>query len=428
MSSDDRQRAKARAEARPHIPAPEPGLTPAELIARAVALRPRLRAEQDQSEARGCHSPELQQEFVKAGFYRALNPRRFGGYEFDYPSFYKAMVEISRGDPGVGWCLTLGATHGAFIASHWPEEAQVELFGSDGAIVVPHRAAGPAGTCRRVDGGYKVAGTWNYCSGIPYATHFIGNVMVSDSDDPPEQVVFIVPRKAITVLDDWGGDATLGMRASGSNSVAISETYVPARHVIPAGAALWSATDISNGTYGTRLHGNPMYLARMMGPYHASLVATVVGAARAALDELEDIARVRTTRFPPGLPWYQHVDVQRPFGQALMMTDTAEAILMKACETYMDYCRRWAAGGYDFPVTDSLRLWGTLINAGALACDAVDLLFRAASSAAAKKGQRIERYYRDCAMYRSHMSSQFPNLASGLARLHFGMPMGMYGI
>ena len=71
----------------------------------------------------------------------------------------------------------------------------------------------------------------------------------------------------------------------------------------------------------------------MMGPYHASLVATVVGAARAALDELEEIAKARTTRFPPGLPWYQHVDVQRPFGQALMLTDTAEAILMKACET-----------------------------------------------------------------------------------------------
>ena len=97
MSSDDGRRAKAREDGPRHLPAPEPGLTPKELIARAVALRERLRAEQDQSEARGCHSPELQEEFVKAGFYRALNPKRFGGYEFDYPTFYKAMVEISRG-------------------------------------------------------------------------------------------------------------------------------------------------------------------------------------------------------------------------------------------------------------------------------------------------------------------------------------------
>jgi 3-hydroxy-9,10-secoandrosta-1,3,5(10)-triene-9,17-dione monooxygenase len=95
---------------------------------------------------------------------------------------------------------------------------------------------------------------------------------------------------------------------------------------------------------------------------------------------------------------------------------------------YVDYCRRWAQEGRPFPVTDSLRLWGMLLNAGGLACDAVDLLFRAASSAAAKKGQRIERYYRDAAMYRSHISSQFPNLATGLGRLQFGLPMGMYGI
>jgi 3-hydroxy-9,10-secoandrosta-1,3,5(10)-triene-9,17-dione monooxygenase len=423
MSSDAGRRT------RPHggesLAVPEPGLTPAELVARAAAFRERLRAEQDQSEARGCHSPELQDAFVKAQFYRALQPKRFGGYEFDYPTFYKAMIEIARGDPAVAWCLILGATHGAQVSSHWPEQAQIELFGSDGHFIAPHRAAGPAGTCRRVDGGYTVEGVWNYASGIPYSTHFIGNVIVEGTT---EQVVFIVPRTSYEILDDWGGEATLGMRASGSNSVRIGGAFVPAHWVVPMGRGLWSADEVPEGTYGTRLHGNPMYLGRMMGPYHASLVTTAVGAARAALDELEAIARARTTRFPPIVPWYQSVDIQRPFGQATMLADTAEAILIQACEMYMGYCRRWAADGMPFTAEDSLRLWGMLINAGALACDAVDLVFRAASSAAAKKGQRIERYWRDCAMYRSHSSAQFANFASGLARLHFGLPMGMFGI
>ena len=49
---------------------PEPNLTPDELIQRAVALRPRLRAEQDETERRGVHSEALHQEFRKAGFYR----------------------------------------------------------------------------------------------------------------------------------------------------------------------------------------------------------------------------------------------------------------------------------------------------------------------------------------------------------------------
>ena len=425
MSSGVRQRTRPLETAGGGIAAPEPGLAPKELIARAAALRERVRAEQDASEARGYHSRELQEAFVAAGFYRALQPRRFGGYEFDYPTFYKAMVEISRGDPAVGWCVILGATHGAQIASHWPEQAQAELFGSQGHFIAPHRAHGPAGKCRRVDGGYRVEGVWNYASGIAYATHFIGNVMVEGTS---EQIVFIVPRGSYEILGDWGGDATLGMRASGSNSVRIAGAFVPAHWVVPMGRGLWSADDVPDGTHGTRLHGNPMYLGRMMGPYHASLVTTVVGAARAALDELESIARARTTRFPPIVPWYQDVNIQRPFGQALMLADTAEAVLIQACEMHMGYCRRWAADGTPFSTEDSLRLWGMLINAGGLACDAVDIVFRAASSTAAKKGQHIERYWRDCAMYRSHSSAQAANFASGIARVHLGLPMGMFGI
>jgi 3-hydroxy-9,10-secoandrosta-1,3,5(10)-triene-9,17-dione monooxygenase len=276
-----------------------------------------------------------------------------------------------------------------------------------------------------VDGGYHVEGVWNYASGVPYSTHFIGNVMV---DGTGEQVVFIVPRDSYEILGDWGGDATLGMRASGSNGVRIAGAFVPAHWVVPMGRGLWSADDVPEGTYGTRLHGNPMYLGRMMGPYHASLVTTVVGAARAALDELEAIARARKTRFPPVVHWYQDVNVQRPFGQALLLTDTAEATLIKVCEMYMDYCRRWAADGTPFSTEDSLRLWGMLITAGGMACDAVELVFRAASSAAAKKGQRIERYWRDSAMYRGHSSAQSATFAAGVARVHFGLPMGMYGV
>ena len=75
-----------------------------------------------------------------------------------------------------------------------------------------------------------------------------------------------------------------------------------------------------------------------------------------------------------------------------------------------------------------MRLWGMRQNAGWLACDAVELIFRAASSSASKKGQRIERYFRDVAMYRSHISAQLPTFAGGLARLHFGQPMVMFGI
>lgn len=414
------------------LPQPEPGLDAATLVARARDMRTMLRDRKGEADERGCHSQEVQDAFVKAGFYRILQPRMFGGYELDYKSYYRVMVEISRGHPGVGWSVTLGASHSAIVAAFWPLEAQKELFGRDGHFIAPHRAVPVKASCKPVEGGYEIEGLWAWSSGIPYATHFIGNVNVEEEGGqdgkPPRQLAFIVPRDRIEMLDDWGGDATLGMRASGSNSVRLKPTFVPTRFAVPAGPGLWSAEELPNGTEGTRVHGNPMYLCRMMGPYHASLVAPVIGAARAALDEFEAIARRRNVRWPPFCSWTESADVQRPFGQALMLTDSAESMMLHGLELYMDYCRRWAREGTHFSVEDSLRLWGIIMQAGHSACEAVDLLFAAASSSASRKGERMERYYRDCAMYRGHTSSQVANIASGLARVHFGQPMGMFGI
>jgi 3-hydroxy-9,10-secoandrosta-1,3,5(10)-triene-9,17-dione monooxygenase len=94
----------------------------------------------------------------------------------------------------------------------------------------------------------------------------------------------------------------------------------------------------------------------------------------------------------------------------------------------MAYCRRWAEAGTPITVEENLRLWGMLQNAGRLGCEAVDIVFNAASSAAAKRGQRIQQYWRDVAMYRSHISSQILNFAAPIGRAHLGLPIGFFGL
>ncbi len=413
---------------RPAIAPPEPGLTPAELIARAQALRETLRAEQDESDARGTYSPAMHETFLAAGFYRITQPRLFGGYEFDLATYYRVMLEISRGHPGVGWCLALASSHAFEVASHWPEQAQYELFGNDGHFIAPHRAP-PMGTLTPVDGGYLVDGTWDYCSGIPYATHCIVGATIKREGAPPEVGHAVVPRAACTVLDDWGGDKVLGMRASGSNSVRIENAFVPAHHVGTLSPGLAATPEsMADGTPGTRLHGNPMYLGRLAGPFHATLVVPIIGAARAALDEYEAAITTRKTQSMPQMSRFQHFDFQRPFGHALTLTDAAEALMLKGCEMYADYCARWAADGTPITTEENMRLWGMIQHAGSMACEAVELLFHSAGSAPARKGHRLQRYFNDVAMYRGHSSAQQLNFASGLARLHFGLPWGMYGL
>ena len=399
------------------VPVPEPDLTPEAVIGRARALIPAIRDQQDEAERLGHHLPDLDRRFAEAGFYRILQPRRFGGYEFGLPVFWRVMLAVSAGDPGTGWGLTLGAHHALVVGAWFSAAGQRDIFAPAGDFRCPHRPP-PMGTAEPADGGYVVSGTWDYCSGIAHATHFMGNATVAGT---PDRIAVVIPRDQVTVLDDWGGGATLGMNASGSNSVRADAVFVPAHRTAPAD---WTRHDTP--APGAALHGNPLYCGRIYAVYHAGLVIPVIGAARAALEEYEQIITTRPTHFPPQVPRYTHPDYQRPFGEALALTDAAETIVLRAGEEYMERAARWTRGGAPFSREDDVRLYAVIQQAGQLAARAVEIIFAAAGSSAARRGTRLQRYYRDAAMYRGHIAAQHLVTAGELARVHFGLPDSLF--
>jgi 3-hydroxy-9,10-secoandrosta-1,3,5(10)-triene-9,17-dione monooxygenase len=395
------------------VPVPEPDLLPEEMVARAEALVPLLREQQDESERRGYYSAEIHARFVEAGFSRILQPRRFGGYEFDLETFFRTMVAISTGDPGVGWCLTLGSSHAAMVASHFPLDVQAEMFGPDGDFRCPHPVA-PTGEATRVEGGYRLSGRWPYASGVPYATWVFAPAMIADG--PPEPRVFAVPRADIEMLDDWGDGRVLGMNSSGSNSFVIENAFVPERF-----AVVFDWFDPPLPSIGIREHGNPLYIGRISGPYHASLVATMVGAARAALDEFRDPIMDRQTTFQPQIPRREFHEDQRVYGLATGMTDAAEAVLFAFTREYLERATQAVAGGEPIPLAQDARWWAMLQQAGGLAADAVETLMRRSPPSTSGRGQRMGRYYRDATTYRQHVSAQQSDFAVRNAAMWLGI-------
>ncbi|MBZ5695783.1 MAG: acyl-CoA dehydrogenase [Acidobacteriia bacterium] len=397
------------------VPVPEPNLTPDEMIQRAIALRPRLLAEQDEAERRGVHSEAIHQEFRKAGFYRCLQPRRFGGYEFDLKTYYRIGIEIARGCPSTSWCLIVGSGHALMLGSYFGEEAQAEGFGPVGDFSAPSVAA-PSGTATPVDGGWLVKGKWGYASGAPYSTHFMPSVLILEKPDEPRAGIALVPRSQWKMLDDWG--AILGMKGSGSNSIVVEGARVPKSHVIPIDML---NIELAGGTPGSRLHGNPMYAGRCLSFFHAELISVMVGLGYAAIDEYEKIIRTKSTLYPPMIPRYLHPDYQRFLGLALGMMNAAKRLVLNAGEVYMEYCRRGAEGGEPFTLEEDLELLASLEHGGRLVWEAVEMLFRTAGSSAAKDGERMQRYYRDASIYRGHLSAQYEMLAQRIALVHLGL-------
>jgi 3-hydroxy-9,10-secoandrosta-1,3,5(10)-triene-9,17-dione monooxygenase len=403
------------------LPQPEPGLTPEQLLTRAAALRPLLLEQQEDSDRRGYYSDAVHTALLQGGFYRILQPRMFGGYEFGCETFVRAVMQLAHGHPASAWCFTLAASHGFVLAAHWPEDVQRELFGPTGDFRAA-MTAGPAGTYRRTDGGYLVDGVFAFASGIPVCTHFMGAGFIPRAGEPPQNVYFIVPRADLTILPDWGGEEGMGMQASGSNSVKLTGAFVPDRYFVSAKVML-SSEHSPQGTPGTRLHGNPIYLGVLAGWFSCEFGAILTGTARAAIDEFEHLLKTKKMTFNPQLARMYDPNNQITLGEALSRADAAEALTLAATRLYTEQCQYALQAGKPITAAETLQVWSISREACKAACAAVEMLFRAAGASVSKRGQRLQRYFRDVQMYRVHIQSQplFPGLR-GLVELGLPLP------
>src|ERR1700710_52907 len=119
---------------------PEPGLTPEEVLARAKRIAATLVDRQEETEQRGYYAQDTHQEFLDAGLYRLLVPKRYGGYEFDLSTYMNVVTTLARGCASTAWMYTFGANHALVAATLFGKAAQDEMFAA-GDFICPATVA-----------------------------------------------------------------------------------------------------------------------------------------------------------------------------------------------------------------------------------------------------------------------------------------------
>jgi len=379
-----------------------------EVLDAARALVPALRARQAECEALGRLPEATQRAFLEAGFYRILQPRRFGGCELDLVTFFETMALIARGCPSSGWVLALTAGHAHTLAALFPEAAQTWAFGPDGDFRCPFSANGSA-TCTPTGGGYRLSGQWNYVSGCQHATHYMGLASLADAD---QRVFVLVPRADFTIVEDWD---VLGMRGTGSHRVTVDDVFVPAERVIPQ--ALDEAG--SRSAPGRAVHPNPLYAAGRVGSVlWGEMAAVAVGIAQGALDVYEQDLRTKRLAYPPFATRSEVPAFQRHFGRAWALVRGARALLLDIGRDYGMFCQEEVAEGAVFSdLRDSqLRLLEQQVTLQA--ADAVDLMLQTAGTGSTRSSAPLQRSFRDMTMIRTHHAAQFDRGAEEFGRAH----------
>ncbi len=214
-----------------------------------------------------CLPDELVAMLRDSGLLRAGAPAEVDGLELPPQVALRSAEELARGDASTGWCVSIGVTSTLLVA-YLPPSSRDELFGGGKGL-----AAGvwtPRGKARSVDGGIVVSGRWPFCSGICHADVMFAGCFV---DEGPVPSVVALPKEDLQLLDNWH---TLGLRGTGSHDTVADEVFVPADRVF----------SVFDGPVVDR----PLYRFPAFGFFALSVAAPALGNARAAIDDLIDLA------------------------------------------------------------------------------------------------------------------------------------------
>jgi indole-3-acetate monooxygenase len=329
---------------------------------------------------------QLPDELVAAlrdsGLLRAGAPVEVDGAELAPGVALGCAEELARGDASAGWCVSIAITS-SLLAAYLPPEPREELFGGGRGVAAGVWA--PRGKARPVDGGVVVSGRWAFCSGITHADLLFAGCLVDaaggQASDRPVHAVLAIEKRDLEILDTWH---TLGLRGTGSHDAIADEVFVPA-------ARMFSLFD------GPRVD-RPLYRFPIFGFFALSIAAAALGNARAAIDELVDLAGGKVG-MGSSRTLAERASTQAEVARADASLNAARALYYQA----IDAAWKSASEG-DAPVDVSLRSGLRLAATHAVrtSADVARAMYDLAGGSAIYDDSPLQRRFRDAHTATAH--------------------------
>ena len=100
------------------------------------------------------------------GMTKAVQPKRYGGYELNPAVIYDLQIELGRGCASSAWVFGVLSVHTWQLAL-FPKETQDEVWGADPKALIGSSYM-PVGKSEWVDGGVTLNGHWSFSSGCDH--------------------------------------------------------------------------------------------------------------------------------------------------------------------------------------------------------------------------------------------------------------------
>jgi 3-hydroxy-9,10-secoandrosta-1,3,5(10)-triene-9,17-dione monooxygenase len=257
-----------------------------QLLDRARKLAPVLKERAAEAEAARNLQAETIQDFQEAGFFRVLQPRRWGGYEMEPSDFFDIQMALAEGDMSAAWVYGVVGCHPYELAL-FHDQAQADVWGEDDSVLVSSSYQ-PVGKVERIDGGFRLSGRWGFSSGSLHCQWVLLGALIPPAAEgqPPEMRTFLVPRTDYVIEDTWD---VFGLKATGSNDIVVDGAFVPDYRTHKATDGFLCANP------GQLENDGPLYRLPWAQVFTRSVSTAALGATRGALSAFIEIAKSRVS-------------------------------------------------------------------------------------------------------------------------------------
>lgn len=383
-------------------------MSPEEYLGRTRELLPAIRARARQTEGLRRLPDETFAEFQEAGLFRALQPKRYGGYELDPGVFYQAVAEVGAVCGSSGWVFGVIGVHNWHLAI-FPPQAQEDVWGEDDSVQASTSIA-PTGTVERVTGGFRLKGRWSFSSGCDFCQWAVlGGVAPSaEAGAPPDGRAFLVPRRDYRIEDNWH---VTGLCGTGSKDLVVEDAFVPEHRT----HSFLDAFHLKHP--GCAINPAPLYRLPFALIFRYGITSPAIGAAQGALDAFREQTGRRVNLMDNSRA------AEDPFMQVRLAESATEvaAAYQRMHEIFAEMMA-YAPAGEEIPLEKRARYRWDGGQAVAWSVKAVDRLFEAAGGRALFLDNPIQRAWRDVHAMRAHAGNHPERAAMVFARSELGLP------
>ena len=378
-----------------------------ELLASARQLIPALKERAEQADRDLKVPVETVADMREAGLFRAMQPKRFGGFEIDPRGFFEIQQALAEGCMSTAWIYGVMGVHPWQLA-RFDVQAQEDVWGDNPDTLVGSTYM-PVAKVTPVEGGYRISGRWGFSSGSEHCTWILlGGIIPPDANgEGAEHGTFLVPISDYRIERNWD---VLGLRGTGSHDIVVEDAFVPYHRVQRTNNTSMEATP------GRLVNTNPLYAIPFAQIFTRAVSSSCLGALQGAINEFRANAAKHIGKH--GAKTAEDPLAQEVVADATLTLDQLRLVLERNMAHLMELAER-----DEFPDVETRLLYryqsAYVTN---ICADKADQLLRCMAASGLYNTNPVARVFRDLHQARGHISNNVAAFARTYGAVQLGLP------